>query len=220
VNETRSREPLERDKHGARILTHGEGGYKRGCGCPVCLKGHAEAEGGRRKARSGTTGHSVTGRENWREQRPSVRLADDVMELVEQARGVTPRGQWLRDAVHEKLARDLGIDVDDLDTARRPARRRANRSGQQQAGTGTGAPAPKEKEMTGHRAETVAAAVVEITASSRKSLEFVTIQEERHGRFWMRDAAPGTFETGQPVSVHLHDGSVIDVQAREEGQQS
>ncbi len=42
MSETRSRVPLERDKKGARILTHGDGGYKRGCGCQVCLDGHAE----------------------------------------------------------------------------------------------------------------------------------------------------------------------------------
>ena len=52
MSETRSREPLERDKYGARILTHGEGGYKRGCGCQVCMDGHAEAERDRRAART------------------------------------------------------------------------------------------------------------------------------------------------------------------------
>ena len=55
MSETRSRVPLEYDSRGRRINTHGEGGYKRGCGCQVCLDGHAEAERDRRAARSSRT---------------------------------------------------------------------------------------------------------------------------------------------------------------------
>jgi len=40
MSPARSREPLERDAAGARILTHGTGGYARGCGCDTCTTEH------------------------------------------------------------------------------------------------------------------------------------------------------------------------------------
>ena len=39
---TRSPVPLEIDGRGHRILTHGYGGYIRGCGCPVCEAAHTQ----------------------------------------------------------------------------------------------------------------------------------------------------------------------------------
>jgi hypothetical protein len=41
MGEVRSREPLERDSQGARILTHDRFGYGRGCGCDACRLDHA-----------------------------------------------------------------------------------------------------------------------------------------------------------------------------------
>ncbi len=70
------------------------------------------------------------------ERRTSTLSPNDV-ELIDRIRGEMPWGQWLRDAALEKVARDTGTDVDALDTARRPARRRRNLSERQQAGTGT-----------------------------------------------------------------------------------
>ena len=40
MSPARSREPLERDTQGRRILTHDRGGYARGCGCDNCRTDH------------------------------------------------------------------------------------------------------------------------------------------------------------------------------------
>ena len=73
-----------------------------------------------------------------RTERPSVPLSPRELALVDQARGGMNRGQYLRELVMEGTARALGIDAGELDTARRPAQRRPNRSGRsQQAGSGT-----------------------------------------------------------------------------------
>lgn len=41
MGEARSKQPLERDSKGTRILTHDRGGYARGCGCDACTADHA-----------------------------------------------------------------------------------------------------------------------------------------------------------------------------------
>jgi hypothetical protein len=58
--------------------------------------------------------------------------------FVDQARRGEPMGRYIRQALLEKAARDLGYDIGDLedipelaDTARRPAPRRPNRERQQ-----------------------------------------------------------------------------------------
>jgi hypothetical protein len=42
--------PLDRDRRGRNIQTHGSGGYSRGCRCAVCKSGHAEYARHRRAA--------------------------------------------------------------------------------------------------------------------------------------------------------------------------
>ncbi len=59
----------------------------------------------------------------------SVPLSDTELAAIDQARGEMPLGQWLREAAHEKLARD-GYDV--TDEARRSAARRQNQRQRQQ----------------------------------------------------------------------------------------
>jgi hypothetical protein len=55
-----------------------------------------------------------------------INLSANLETLINETRGDTPLGQWVRDAVVERLARELGTAVEDLDGARRPAPRRAN----------------------------------------------------------------------------------------------
>ena len=55
-----------------------------------------------------------------------VWLSANLEALINETRGDTPLGQWVRDAVVQRLARELGTAVEDLDGARRPAPRRAN----------------------------------------------------------------------------------------------
>jgi hypothetical protein len=61
-----------------------------------------------------------------RTERPSVPLSPRELALVDQARGTMPRGQYMRMWILEGIAADLGLDPDELDTARRPAQRRRN----------------------------------------------------------------------------------------------
>lgn len=57
-----------------------------------------------------------------------VWLPQAAVALIDEARGEMPRAQWLRVAALEKLSRDAGIPLADLETARRAAPRRRNYS--------------------------------------------------------------------------------------------
>jgi hypothetical protein len=132
MSETRSREPLERDKAGARILTHGGNGYKRGCGCGVCTQGHADAEATRRAARSSRTPAAA------RRAAAQPGRRGGVQDREKREVGVAARLSKEEAAAFRKHVRALGDSesgfIRDLilgaigweDTARRPARRRAN----------------------------------------------------------------------------------------------
>jgi hypothetical protein len=55
--------------------------------------------------------------------------------IIDQARGSEPLARYTREALLEKAARDLGCsleDLEELDTARRPAPRRQNRQQQRE----------------------------------------------------------------------------------------
>jgi len=60
------------------------------------------------------------------DQQVKINLSANLEALINEVRGDTPLGQWIRLAAEEKLARELGITVEDLDGARRPAPRRRN----------------------------------------------------------------------------------------------
>ena len=66
-----------------------------------------------------------------RRTRGGVPLSDSEVELLHQARGAIPMARYFREAVLSAVAADLGVSVDDLDTAHRPAPRRANYAKQQ-----------------------------------------------------------------------------------------
>lgn len=53
-------------------------------------------------------------------------LSDREVDLIGEVLGEAPLAQWLRDAALERLCSELGISPGEIDTARRPARRRRN----------------------------------------------------------------------------------------------
>ena len=57
----------------------------------------------------------------------SVKLSDNDLDWIDQARGTTPRAQFIREGALEKAARELGVPAGELDTARRSAPRSRNR---------------------------------------------------------------------------------------------
>ena len=66
------------------------------------------------------------------DRRHSIRLSARLEDIIDALRGDTPLGAWIRDAAIERAARESGVTADDLDTAKRPAQRRANYSGRQE----------------------------------------------------------------------------------------
>ena len=56
----------------------------------------------------------------------SIKLSDNDLDWIDQARGTTPRAQFIREGALEKAARELGVPVGELDTAQRSAPRSAN----------------------------------------------------------------------------------------------
>jgi hypothetical protein len=75
MSEARSREPLERDAQGHRILTHDRFGYGRGCGCDACRADHA-AYGRERRA-------IARGAAYRQERRPPKARRDSLMTRIE-----------------------------------------------------------------------------------------------------------------------------------------
>ena len=75
--------------------------------------------------------------DKWDKPHP-VNLSARLDEIINALRGDMPMGAWIREAVIEKAARELGIDPEDLDTVRRPVQRRANYSERQQREEGQG----------------------------------------------------------------------------------
>ena len=57
----------------------------------------------------------------------STNLSGNEQALIDQARGSIPKARYMRDAILEAVARDLGVPVGELDTARRAAPRSRNR---------------------------------------------------------------------------------------------
>ena len=127
TGEADSREPHT----GTRILTHGATGWKRGCRCDVCAAGRAGHHSGKRGSKPARLQD-----EDRRTERASVPLSPRELALVDRARGKMTRGQFLREAVMEGVARDLGMDPADVDPARRAGEsvRRANYSERAAAG--------------------------------------------------------------------------------------
>jgi hypothetical protein len=109
------RKPLEFDRNGSRILTHGLSGYARGCKCPPCSAAHAEDRDTRRTAAREALGLGRPAADDKVGPPVGVRLSPRVLDLIGQLSGGQPRGAWIRDAVREKLARDLGVSVEALD---------------------------------------------------------------------------------------------------------
>jgi|GEM_PF-3786662 len=161
MSETTGREPLERDRNGDRILTHGLSGYARGCRCDACMErkgshnithglnaqgvpsGYSQGcrcdlcKAGKREymaARRGTGGSTRRGRvpaEDRHDDPRSVPLSARELKRVNQARGEMPLGRYMRMLVLEGAAADLGLDPDDLNTVGRQAPRRRNYSERQ-----------------------------------------------------------------------------------------
>jgi hypothetical protein len=123
------RKPLERDKKGARILKHNRGGYSRGCRCPACSTDHkVYVDELRRAARVDVwmTEAQV------RRIPKTVKLSELDVALIDEIRPEdVPIGQWLRVVAMEKVAQVAGIPLEELDTARRAAPRRRNKSERQ-----------------------------------------------------------------------------------------
>ena len=118
------REPLEFDRNGSRILTHGLGGYARGCKCPPCSAAHAGDRDTRRTAAREALGLGRPAADDKVGPPVGVRLSPRVLDLIGQMSGDQPRGAWIRGAVLEKLARDLGVTLEVLDPSPHLAPRR------------------------------------------------------------------------------------------------
>jgi len=110
-------ETAPRDSRGRLILTHNVGGYARGCRCGVCTAAKKAYMALKRGTPAGEDKYTVS-RVVW--------LSGHLDAMVDEIRRETPRAQWLRVAAMEKLSRDLGIPLADLEPARRAAPRRRN----------------------------------------------------------------------------------------------
>ena len=121
MSPARSREPLERDAAGARILTHGTGGYARGCGCDACTEDHTTAERDQRAAASQAAGRGTPADEDKRLIPVTIKLSQRETDELDRQAGNDTRSAYTRNA----LLAALGIE----DTARRPTPRRRNQKG-------------------------------------------------------------------------------------------
>ena len=75
-------------------------------------------------------------REDVRRLHGAASLSGRERAFIDRARGSEPMGRYAREALLEKAARDLGRSIEDLeelDTARRPAPRRPNRQQREDA---------------------------------------------------------------------------------------
>ena len=154
----RSREPLQNDNRGLRIITHGTGGWHGGCGCDTCTTAHAgqpitshgpdgytqgcsceicvTAHDTARTAKRSTTRKLPAGeaRLNFK----SGAFSDTELALLDEAAaraGIT-RSEYIREAVVFAAAGDLNMTDEELaalDTARRPAPRQRGRKQREDA---------------------------------------------------------------------------------------
>jgi len=122
MSPARSREPLERDTQGRRILTHDRGGYARGCRCDECTEDHATAGRDQRAARSARNPDSArraaAQRPGWdRRDRLTVEIHYRVTEetaaqldslIWGKATRNTVARDFMLDALHDELKRQEG----------------------------------------------------------------------------------------------------------------
>lgn len=140
MSQARSREPLERDGKGTRILTHDRGGYARGCGCDACRQDHAAWRRDQRAARSSRTAaaarRAVTqparrgGMQSGDVREVSVTSRLSEQEAVAFREYVAAAGESESGFIRDLILEAIGFE----DTARRPAQRRRNYSERQQDG--------------------------------------------------------------------------------------
>src|ERR1035441_407657 len=90
------RKPLEFDRNGSRILTHGLGGYARGCKCPPCSAAHAEDRDTRRTAAREALGLGRPAADDKVGPPVGVRLSPRGLDLIGQMSGDQPPGGWVR----------------------------------------------------------------------------------------------------------------------------
>lgn len=121
----RSPIPLEVDKRGRRITSHGKGGYARGCGCPECTAAHT-TDMQTRRGQLGPGGRLAEDDKHLGSC--TVRFSANEDALLRQVLRGTPKAQYVRNATLRQISEDTGIPVDELDTARRAAPRSANYS--------------------------------------------------------------------------------------------
>jgi hypothetical protein len=126
MSETRSREPLERDKFGHRIHRHDRGGYARGCGCDACTADHAVYAADLRAQRREAEGRGTPGDPDTYSVTIPVKVSQQLADALDERIGYDDtRSGFTRDLLY----RELGVE----DTARRPARRRPNYRSRQEA---------------------------------------------------------------------------------------
>lgn len=140
MSETRSKQPLERDAKGTRILTHDRGGYARGCGCDACREDHNAWRRGQRAARSSRTAAAAR-RAATQPARRGGMESQEVREVSVTSRLSEQEAAAFREHVaaagesESGFIRDLILDAIGFeDMARRPAQRRRNYSERQQDG--------------------------------------------------------------------------------------
>jgi hypothetical protein len=121
----------DRDSSADQILTHNIGGYARGCRCDICKAAKTEYMASQRGAAG--TAHRRMPAEDSRKNPRSGKFSDAELDLVDRAalQAGMPRAAYIREAVLMAAAEDLDMTEDELealDTARRPTRRRRNYS--------------------------------------------------------------------------------------------
>ena len=107
--------------------------YAKGDRDPAAREAKAQDMRERRAAAREAAGAERPATDDTWDRRHSIRLSARLEDIIDALRGDTPLGAWIRDAAIERAARESGVTADDLDTAKRPAQRRANYSERQQA---------------------------------------------------------------------------------------
>ncbi len=106
--------------------------YAQGATDDAARAAHTQDVRKRRAAASEAAGVERPAADDKWDKPHSVNLSARVDAIIKPLLGDGTWGEWIRGAVLERLARELGIDPEDLDTARRPVQRRANYSRRQQ----------------------------------------------------------------------------------------